>query len=152
MIDLNFTLRCGAERRAASNVLTIAGLNALRDVIGFHSTSTARSSYAPSHIALGKGSATPAETDTALGDVVAATGKELYARRYALSFGGQAARTGAEFQARYLTSEANGETYSEAGLFDDPAATGNLLARVVFSPVSKTSAAELIINWEWIFT
>ena len=143
---LNFELICGAERRAASNVVTTAGLNALRDVLGFFSSSTSRGSYAPSHVALGTSSTTAKESDTSLGAVVSATSQELYARRFAAS------GVGAEFQARYLTSEGNGETYSEAGLFDDPAASGNLLARVVFSPIAKTDADELVINWTWTFT
>lgn len=45
------------------------------------------------------------------------------------------------------TSEANGPTYTEAGLFTGPFAGGIMFARKTFSGILKTAAFELRITW-----
>lgn len=47
----------------------------------------------------------------------------------------------------FLTSEANGFTYTEAGLFTGPFAGGSMFARKVFNPIVKTVAFELKLTW-----
>jgi hypothetical protein len=47
----------------------------------------------------------------------------------------------------FLTSEANGFTYTEAGLYTGPFAAGSLFARKAFSPIVKTAAFEMRFTW-----
>ena len=47
----------------------------------------------------------------------------------------------------FLTSEANGFTYTEAGLFTGPFGGGSMFARKVFNPIVKTASFELKLTW-----
>lgn len=47
----------------------------------------------------------------------------------------------------FLTSEANGFTYTESGLYTGPFAGGAMFARKVFNPIVKTASFELKLTW-----
>lgn len=47
----------------------------------------------------------------------------------------------------FLTTDGNGFTYTEAGLFTGPFAGGGLYARKIFAGVTKTVAFELRLRW-----
>lgn len=47
----------------------------------------------------------------------------------------------------FLTSEANGFTYTEAGLFTGPFAAGSMFARKTFNPIVKTASFEMRFQW-----
>ena len=50
-------------------------------------------------------------------------------------------------EATFLTGEANGFTYTEAGLFTGPFAGGTMFARKAFAGITKTSSFELRFTW-----
>lgn len=47
----------------------------------------------------------------------------------------------------FLTSEANGFTFTEAGLFTGPFAGGTMFARKTFNPIVKTSSFQMRFTW-----
>jgi len=47
----------------------------------------------------------------------------------------------------FLTSEANGNTYTEAGLFTNPFGAGSMFARKTFNPIVKTNSFEMRFTW-----
>jgi hypothetical protein len=47
----------------------------------------------------------------------------------------------------FLTSEGNGFTYTESGLFTGPFAAGSMFARKAFSPIVKTASFEMRFQW-----
>lgn len=47
----------------------------------------------------------------------------------------------------FLTSEGNGFTYTEAGLFTGPFAGGSMFARKTFSPIIKTASFQMKFTW-----
>lgn len=47
----------------------------------------------------------------------------------------------------FLTTEGNGFTYTEAGLFTGPFASGSMFARKTFNPIIKTSSFEMRFTW-----
>jgi len=47
----------------------------------------------------------------------------------------------------FLTSEANGFTFTESGLFTGPFAAGSMFARKTFNPIIKTAAFEMRFTW-----
>jgi hypothetical protein len=51
----------------------------------------------------------------------------------------------------FLTTEANGFTYTEAGLFTGPFAAGSMFARKTFAGITKTAAFELRFRWHITF-
>jgi hypothetical protein len=53
----------------------------------------------------------------------------------------------AKLEVLFLTTEANGFVYTEAGLFTGPFAAGGLYARKIFAGVTKTAAFELRLRW-----
>lgn len=113
------------------NLVVTAGKNLLRDFLA---------NDAPTgltHIALGTDATTPAANDTALGTevyraVITSTTKnseELVVRLYV------------------GTGAANGNTLTEAGLFNDPSA-GTMLARALLSTsIVKTSSIAATFTW-----
>lgn len=50
-------------------------------------------------------------------------------------------------EATWLTSEGNGPTYTEAGLFTGPFAGGLMFARKTFAGITKTNAFEMRFTW-----
>lgn len=47
----------------------------------------------------------------------------------------------------FLTSEGNGFTYTEAGIFTGPFASGTMFARKTFNPIVKTSSFQMKFTW-----
>jgi hypothetical protein len=47
----------------------------------------------------------------------------------------------------FLTTEGNGFTYTESGLFTGPFAAGSMFARKTFNPIIKTSSFEMRFTW-----
>jgi len=84
------------------------------------------------HLVLGTGSGTPAATDTGLFTPVAGSAKT-----------GSLSSTGSQYQyyVRYLPEEANGYTYTEAGIYENGGYdTGPFLNHLMLSPtLEKTS-------------
>ncbi len=56
------------------------------------------------------------------------------------------------YDALWQTTEANGISITEAGLFTDPFAAGLLFARKTFNPILKTNAFSLLFKWGIVFT
>ncbi len=50
-------------------------------------------------------------------------------------------------EATFLTTEGNGFTYTESGLFTGPFASGSMFARKTFNPIIKTSSFEMRFTW-----
>ena len=108
------------------------GLDLLRDFIHGDSVTS------PSHMAVGDGTSFPQATETTLIN-------ELLRKTFSTQTKGT---TGKEtLEMTILTSEANGEDLSEIGIFNH-ATTGDMLNRIVFDPIAKTSAFELKIEIE----
>jgi len=106
-----------------TKTVTNSGLNTVRDALA----------SAGSDLVVGTDTTPPSVTDTTLGAQVVSkstttadvgTGKE-------------------EFSARLLTTDANGDDLAEVGLEDS---SGDLLTRLVFAALSKTSDFELEIQ------
>jgi hypothetical protein len=53
----------------------------------------------------------------------------------------------AQAEVLFLVGEANGFTFTEAGLFTGPFAAGGLYARKIFTGITKTVAFELRLRW-----
>ena len=88
------------------------------------------------YLVLGTGSGTPAETDTALFTEVPST-----AKTGTISVSGNTV----QFYVRYLPEEANGYTYTEAGIYDNcdsgDYTTGSLINHVLIEPeITKDSS------------
>lgn len=96
----------------------------------------ARKADSISHIALGT-SATPADAaQTAL------LGEAFRKSLTSTTSAGQLAT----FYAYIPASQANGNTYQEAGLFN-AATGGTMLARATFGPVAKSTTISITISW-----
>jgi hypothetical protein len=115
----------------AHNLVTNAGLNLVRDLLDGDSVAGI------THFAVGTGTAAVTALDTALGTEVfrdVAGGRTSNAQQLVLSY--------------YLNSaDANGNTLSEAGLFN-AASAGTMFARVALSPpITKTAAVAVSFFW-----
>ena len=64
---------------------------------------------------------------------------------------GTASGNVATFEAVFLTTDGNGFTYTEAGLFTGPFAAGLMFARKTFTGITKTVAFELRFRWHITF-
>jgi len=113
------------------NLVVDGGLNAVRDFLD------AGTGNALSHFAVGTGTAAVTAADTDLDTEV-----------FRDAFVGTATSNKTLTISYFLTSgDANGNTLSEAGLFDDPTA-GNMFARVLLSPpIVKTSSIAVTFTW-----
>lgn len=112
------------------NQITNDGLDLVRDILGGNNT-------APTHIAVGTDATAPVIGDTAL---VTEVFRNDITRRI---------RTAQKitFQLFLGTGDANGNTLVEAGIFNRFAA-GDMLSRVTFAAIIKTSAITAILTWE----
>lgn len=114
------------------NLITNSGENLLANLLGGLSSSSI------GYIAIGTGTTTPSETDTALSSEVDRKGMDT----------GYPAVSGSTvtFQSTWTTSEPSGQPYAitELGLFT-ASSGGTMLNRIVFSPVNKTSSVELTV-------
>jgi len=89
-------------------------------------------------LALGTGSGTPSSSDTALFNEISASRK-----------GGSVSVSGSSYQyyVRYLPEEANGYTYTEAGIFENTDADGSdgtLINHIMLSPPLSKDASILV--------
>ncbi len=91
----------------------------------------------PDRIALGTGTGTPAQTDTALWLETASTRKVNSSRQVVSGYY-------AQYLTQYQTTDPAG-TFTESGLFD---AAGNLWAHVSLGNVSKSATQVLTIQWK----
>jgi len=119
------------EEQIIRNVFTIPGK---QTVAGF----LAGESVNPmTYIAVGSGTTTPTESDTALESEI---GRKVFTERY---------RDGnkAYITAFFGSGDANG-TWNEVGIFDQ-ASGGIMFARTLFNtPISKDTSKTVAIDWE----
>ena len=109
------------------NLLVNTGRQVIRDVI-------AGAARRPNEIAIGDDDTSPGSGDTDLGNNVL---QKTIDRRVQETYG-------IEFQVLIETSEANGTTIKEAGLFLD----STLIARALLSPaITKTALIEVTISY-----
>lgn len=83
----------------------------------------------------------PAEGDTSLEQT---TGEQK-------SVTSSIAGNSVSFEATWLTTEGNGFSFTEAGLFTSPLGTGLLFARKTFSAITKSAAFALKFTWGLVF-
>lgn len=143
-LDFNVTVevvRDGVNHvERVHNLVTISGRNIIRDLLGRGTPGTG-AGYAPTHIALGTGTSATVKTMTDL---------ESEAFRGAITqrFGGEGKIVYQIFLDKDEGNDGN-PIYTEAALFDNSGAgLGNMLSRVTFSPVQKTTSVQLVITWE----
>ena len=120
------------------NIVTDVGLNTIRDrMLG---TGT-YNSY-PTHLAVGTGTTAEVAGDTALETEVF---RDSLTQYVAVDIG--------QWQYKYFLSrdDANGNTISEAALFD-ASASGNMPARVTFTGDEKTASEAWTFNWTFTLT
>ena len=118
------------EKREIKNLVTDAELNLLRDMMASYNSIVG----APYTIRLGTGTTAPTATDTAL---EIEQGSRVIDRR-------QVFDKQVKFAVLYPTSELNGLTLTEEGMFT---VDGTLAARALIEPpVNKTAAIQLTIN------
>lgn len=124
------------KRQQVRNLVTASGLNVVRELLlrGVKGTATG---YAPTHVALGSGTTAASASDAALVT-------ENY--RDAITVKSSAVAT-ATFQLFLDTDVGNDLTFTEAGLFDSPT-NGEMLSRVVFAEINKTSSIQVAITWD----
>ena len=119
------------------NLITTAGKNLVRDLLGIAVGITGIN-----YFAVGTDNTSPSVTDTTLGaevfrntftDVVYSSAKVTF--KYFLG-----------------STEANGNTLVEAGLFGDNATastdSGTLFSHVTYTPIVKTSALAVTFSWD----
>lgn len=117
-------------RVSGHNLITDTGKTLLRDLIG-------GLRKWPTHIAVGTGTVAAVAADVALGTEVY---RALITRRVQRPFG-------IKFQLFIPTTDANGNTLTEAALWTVVGSTSTLFARILFTAIAKTSAASLTISW-----
>ena len=121
----------------AKNLVVNNGLNLVRDLLGGNA-------LPPSHIGVGTGTTPVVASDSAIETEVF---RSLITRRIPSP---QSIR----FQLFLGSGEANGNTLTEAGIIETGVQNGSagdpglLVARVVYSPINKTSGLEVTYNWD----
>jgi len=121
------------RREAVHNLVVLAGRNQIRDAL-YGELITA-----PAYMALGTSTATVASTNVALAAEVL---RDVLTSR--------AKGSGTITFKYFLTStQGNGITFREAGLFNAPTA-GTMFARTLFTPIDKT--ASITVLWAWTVT
>jgi len=95
----------------------------------------------PSHIAVGTGATAPVAGNTTLGTEVF---RKIITRRRSPSAPNNYKII---FQMFLTTAEANGNTLTEAGIFNR-AALGSMLSRVTYTGIAKTSSITVTYTWE----
>jgi hypothetical protein len=142
-IDSNVTIEirdkegCLVDTRKIKNLVTDAGLNYTRDLFGYPDA-LFTSSVTPNFIALGSNDTAVTASDVSLGN-------ELYREENSLK-----SPDDKKFIIRLFldTSQGNGNTYKEAGVYSTGAG-GKCWSRCVFAAIPKTSSITLTIHWEW---
>lgn len=118
------------KRVKAKNLVVLAGRNLLRDLLAGTGT-------APTHIAVGTGTAAVADADTALQTQVYS---DYITRRVQQS-------SAVKFQLFIPTTSANGYSLTEAGIQAVLGATTTLFARIIFPAFAKNGSNTLTISW-----
>ena len=111
------------------NKVVDTGLDLVRDLM-------LGNNFAPTHIAVGTNNTAPVAGDTTLNTEVF---RNVITRRIVAS-------KQAKFQLFITSSEANGNTLVEAGIFNQ-ATVGDMLSRVTFTDIIKTSALTVTLTW-----
>jgi len=124
------------------NVITNGGLGVFAQALASPFTSDTDRYYW--YLVLGTGSGTPSNTDTSLFTPV-----DISAKHGSLSATGSSTT----YYVRYLPEEANGYTYTEAGIYDkvgftdstpDPYNTGVLINHLMLTPTLEKTSAILV--------
>lgn len=114
-------------------MITNDGLDLLRDWLHGDAVN------APSHMAVGSGATPPVATDTTL---------ETEVLRKAISSKSKGTTGKVTLQLDLTTAEANGSTLTEIGTLN-AASLGDLLNRLTYTGIAKTSAIELRYEIEY---
>jgi len=114
------------------NLVVATGRDLVRNLL------SGKPNYWPNYIALGTNSTAVLDGDTALNteayrDVITAR------REYTSKI---------QFQLFIGQAFGNGNTYTEAGIFNDRSAVDTMLARVVFAGIAKTAADTITLSWD----
>ena len=126
------------RREKTHNKVPQVGRHIVRDLLARGVPGTG-DGFAPTHMAVGTGSAAPADGDTKLGT-------EVYRARLDTR---QGSTNKVTFQLFIDTSSANGNTIAEAGLFDSSLTdAGSMLNRFTFTPIAKTASVEVVLTVE----
>lgn len=122
------------HRERVKNLFVTTGRNKLRDALA-GSLASATDAQA-THFAVGTGSTAVTAADTALGSETT---------RNSMT---KTTTTAGQVVFNYFlsTSQANGSTLTEAGLFN-AASSGTMLARVVHTGIAKTSSIAITYTW-----
>ncbi len=122
------------SREQRRNLVTTSGLNIIRELLlrGVSGTSLG---YAPRYVALGSSTTVVSAADVELGS-------ENYRDDVTVRSSSNKVAT---FQLFLDIGDGNGLTFTEAGLFDSPD-NGEMLSRVVFTSIDKTSSLQVAIT------
>ena len=124
--------------RRAKNLIVTTGIESIRDLIG-------GTGFRPSHIGLGTGTTAVVAGDTS---IETEQFRDEITRRDDLTAGN-------EFQLFLGLNDGNTFTYTEAGLLQTGFGNGSsgdpatLIARSVFTGVTKNNSVELTLTWTW---
>ena len=132
------------RKQKMPNIITEGGLSLFAQAMASPFIGLPPSTRYYWYLVLGTGAGTPSASDTALFTPVAASAKH-----------GSISYTGAQYQyyVRYLPEDANGYTYTEAGIYDkvgytdttpNPYTTGVLLNHLMLSPTLTKDATILV--------
>jgi hypothetical protein len=135
------------DRRQPNRIVT-SGRRLVAEMFGGQTTGLPRTPV--TRMAVGTGSATASDGDTALG-AQRGSGKPITKVEYGeFNDAGSVKRVRVQLTTQFGFAEANDAStpLREAGLFND---AGVLYSRVVFEPVTKTDTFELTLLWEIVF-
>lgn len=117
---------------AQDNLVVDEGLNLLRDMLGDDRNK------APNYFYLGTNSTAAAPADTV------STITSPFTKAFTARVRGSKAIS---FQTYITAAEANGTTWTEAGLVNTYDGTSSLFARVAITPIVKTAAVTVTFTW-----
>ncbi len=136
------------------NTITYNAGDVVRALLAQRATDNAAAELALGSMRFGTSTTTPTRNDTNLGSEVAGTREQLQDVNKVDGISGEIS-----LQATLDTTEANGNTLTEAGLFttgtawaNDVGGTTYMFARQIHSPIAKTSSISLDYNWKLQFT
>ncbi len=119
-------------RRKVRNLVVAVGRNLVVEMLG-----GTNNAY-PTHLALGTGTTAVADGDTAL---QAESYRDLITRRRNFS-------SRIQYQLFLDSTQGNGVTYTEAGLFNVRNAVSVMFARVTFVGVPKDASTNITVSWD----
>lgn len=126
------------QRSRVKNKIPIGGRNILRDLLA-RGVPGSGVGFAPTNMALGTGTTAAADNDTGLETEVY---RDKFTSRMAKS-------AQVDFQLFLTTADANGNTITEAAMFDSPVTDGGrMLCRALLgTPIVKTSSIQATLTW-----